>query len=422
MKQEFDVIVIGAGVVGMATALTLIEQGHRVTVVDASAKPGMGTSHANGAQLCYAYTDALASPSTLRQLPGLMFASDSAFRLHPSLDPDFLRWGIAFLRECRASRFLSNTLEGLELAVESRKALDRLSAHFKLAFDQGMPGKLHIYRSAEGFVAASKIAAVKRDFGIEQHAVDSTGAVAIEPMLAPVGNDIAGALYTPREEVGDPHLFCTSAGQALLASGRGRAMFSTEVIAISAGQQPAIETLCGKQLSADRLVLCAGTGSPRLARLLGVRIPIQPMKGYSITAQPGAAAPSVCVTDVANRIVFARLGDRMRIAGLAELGNRDRAVDPARIDLLIATARAALPEAADYNAIDLRWAGLRPMSPNSLPVIRSIAQGVIANTAHGSLGWTYAAGSAERAARLLAETFPASRKTRSATELATQSA
>lgn len=417
MKQALDVIVIGAGVVGMATALTLINQGHRVTVVDSSAKPGMGTSHANGAQLCYAYTDALGSPSTLRQLPGLMFAADSAFRLHPSLDPDFLRWGLAFLSECRASRFLSNTLTGLKLAVESRIALGRLSERYKLAFDQGMPGKLHIYRSEESFTAACKIATVKRGLGIEQDPVDAAGAIAIEPMLAPVRDEIVGALYTPHEEVGDPHKFCISACHALLASGRGEAMFSTEVTNISAGEQPAIETLCGKRIFADRVVLCAGVESPRLARLLGLRIPIQPMKGYSITAKPGISAPFVCVTDVANRVVFARLGDRMRIAGLAELGNRDRTVDPARINLLIATARSALPEAADYNAIDLRWAGLRPMSPTSLPIIRSIAQGVIANTAHGSLGWTYAAGSAERAARLLSETFPASLKIRSASGL-----
>lgn len=403
MNHELDVIVIGAGVVGMATALVLVEQGHRVTIIDASSKPGMGTSHANGAQLCYAYTDALGSPSTLRQLPGLMLAADSAFRLHPSLDPDFLRWGLAFLRQCTANRFLANTVEGLQLALESRRALDGMAERLNLSFDKGMPGKLHIYRTPDSFVHARKIAAIKHSFGILQEALDADEAVTIEPMLAPIRDQIAGALYTPREEVGDPYLFCTSAYQALLASGRCAALFDAGVTSISAGQQPSIKISGGKRLVADRVVLCAGSDSPRLARTLGARIPIQPMKGYSITASPGTAAPNACVTDVANRIVFARLGTRMRIAGLAELGNRDRTIDPARIALLIATARNALPEAADYDAINLRWAGLRPMSPNSLPVIRPIGQGVIANTGHGSLGWTYAAGSAERAAKLLAD-------------------
>ena len=125
------------------------------------------------------------------------------------------------------------------------------------------------------------------------------------------------------------------------------------------------------------------------------------MKGYSITAAPGEAAPTVSITDAANRVVFARLGNRMRIAGLADLAQRDAAVDPRRLATLIASARAALPEAATYDAIESSWAGLRPMTPDSLPITRPIAPGVIANTGHGALGWTYAAGSAARVAALI---------------------
>jgi D-amino-acid dehydrogenase len=127
------------------------------------------------------------------------------------------------------------------------------------------------------------------------------------------------------------------------------------------------------------------------------------MKGYSITLPPGAAAPSASITDVSNRVVFARIGNRMRIAGLAELGKRDTRVEPARLRVLVDSARAALPQAADYDQIESSWAGLRPMTPNSLPITRTIAPGVIAATGHGALGWTYAAGSAERVAELIAE-------------------
>jgi D-amino-acid dehydrogenase len=143
--------------------------------------------------------------------------------------------------------------------------------------------------------------------------------------------------------------------------------------------------------------------SPELARALGARLPIQPVKGYSITARPGPSAPGVSITDVANRVVFCRLGERMRIAGLAELGNRSRDVDPARLATLIASAREALPDAAHYDQIESSWTGLRPTTPDSLPVTRPIAPGVIANTGHGGLGWTYAAGSAARVARLIEE-------------------
>lgn len=401
MKPKLDVIVLGAGVVGMATALSLIDDGHRVTVIDAAVSPGLGASHANGAQLCYSYTDALGSPSTLRQLPGLLFARNSAFRLHPSIDPDFLRWGLAFVRQCTESRFLTNTVAGLELAIESRQALNRMAVQHNLSFDKDMPGKVHIYRNERSFAAARRIAAVKREHGVKQSELDADGAVAVEPMLAHVRDRIVGALHTPEEEVGDPYLFCVAACQALLAGGRGSMLLDTDVIRIIAGRQPAVETVSGKRIASDRVVLCAGTGSPMLARTVGAGLPIQPMKGYSITAEPGVAAPNVCVTDVANRIVFAPLGNRMRIAGLAELGNRDRTVNQSRLDLLIATARAALPDAANYDAVDSGWAGLRPMSPNSMPVIKLIAEGVIANTGHGSLGWTYAAGSAARVAKIL---------------------
>jgi len=402
MAIGLDVIVIGAGVVGMATALTLSDRGHRVTVVDEATGPGLGTSFANGAQLSYAYTDALASPATLTQMPRLMLALDPAFRFHPSLDPDFLRWGLAFLRNGTGTRFRANTLKGLALAFESRTALHRLAERHGIEFAHAMPGKIHLYRSASAFAAAQSMLRLKVSHGAEQVLLDRAGAIAVEPMLEPVGATIVGALHSPTEEVGDPHRFCTGARAALAARGDSRSIFGAAVDRIAVGKDgPALHLAGGASLNADRVVLCAGGASVDLARRIGVRLPIVPMKGYSITAPPGSAAPSVSVTDVANRVVFARLGNHMRIAGLADFGQRDTAVEPRRIAALIESARAALPDAADYGAIGQRWAGLRPMTPDSLPITRTIAPGVIANTGHGALGWTYAAGSAERVADII---------------------
>lgn len=401
-KTAQDVIVLGAGVVGMATALTLAERGHRVTVVDAAQGPGQGASYANGAQLSYAYTDALGSPSVMAQMPRLLLALDPAFRFHPSLDPDFLRWGLAFVRNSTAGRFRANTLAGLDLALQSRAALHGLAARHDLDFGHRSPGKIHLYRSARGFAGADAMVALKRSHGIVQQLVDADGAIAIEPMLATLRSQIVGALHTGDDEVGDPHRFCEGARAALIATGRGSAMFGATAERIEAdGGRPSIVTSTGKRLAADRIILCTGGSSARLARQIGARLPIQPMKGYSITTRPGAAAPQVSITDVSNRVVFARLGNRMRIAGLAELGQRNADVDPRRLQALVRSARAALPEAADYDAIDSSWAGLRPMTPDSLPITRAIAPGVIANTGHGSLGWTYAAGSAGRVADII---------------------
>ncbi|MCP3729793.1 FAD-dependent oxidoreductase [Sphingomonas sp. MG17] len=398
-----DIIVIGAGVVGMATALTLVDRGHRVTVLDSAPEPGRGTSFANGAQLSYAYTDALASPAVRRQLPRLLLALDPAFRLTPHFDPDFVRWGLAFLRNANADGFTRNTLAGLTLAFESREALYALIARHGLRFGHAMPGKLHLYRTEASFAAARILAALKAQAApIVQHVLSAGEAVAVEPMLDAVRGRIAGALHTPEEETGDPHLFCMAVRDVLAGQGQ-QVVCGVEIVRIEAGGSPRAIARDGRVWRADRIILCAGVDSPKLARAFGVRLPIQPVKGYSITARPGPSAPGVSITDVANRVVFCRLGERMRIAGLAELGNRSRDVDPARLATLIASAREALPDAAHYDQIESSWTGLRPTTPDSLPVTRPIAPGVIANTGHGGLGWTYAAGSAARVARLIEE-------------------
>ncbi|RHW17350.1 FAD-dependent oxidoreductase [Sphingomonas gilva] len=404
MKGDGDVLVIGAGVVGVTTALALIERGRRVTLVDAAEGPGLGTSYANGAQLSYAYTDALASPAMVAQMPRLIAAADPAFRLRPSLDPDFLRWGLAFLRNATATRFHRNTIAGLTLAIESRLALHGLVERHGIEFAHATPGKLHIYRNAKGLAAAAELAAIKRTMGFDQHVLGVDEAVAAEPMLDAIRRDMAGALHTPEEEVGDPYRFCLGALAALKASERFTGCFRSRVSRIDArGGRPAVVTDNGGRIDAATIILCAGADAAKLARTAGARLPIQPMKGYSLTAPPGAAAPEVSITDVSNRVVFARLGNRMRIAGLADLGVRDRRVDPRRFAALVGSARAALPGAADYDNIEQSWAGLRPMTPDSLPIIRKIAPGVFANAGHGALGWTYAAGAAERVARLIGE-------------------
>jgi D-amino-acid dehydrogenase len=404
MNRDGHVLVIGAGVVGMTTALVLIEQGRRVTLVDAAEGPGLGTSFANGAQLSYAYTDALASPGLIAQMPRLIAAADPVFRLRLSLDPDFLRWGLAFLRNATAARFRRNTIAGLELAIESRLALHALIVRHDIVFGHEAAGKLHVYRDAKGLAAAAEMAVLKSAMGVAQHVLTRDEAIAVEPSLAAIRKEMAGALHTPGDEVGDPYRFCTGVLAVLKSSGRFTGCFRTRVSRIEAKRgQPAVLSDNGGRIDADAVVLCAGADAAKLARTAGARLPIQPMKGYSMTAPPGPHAPSVSITDVSNRIVFARLGDRMRIAGLADLGARDRTVDPKRFAALVGSARAALPEAADYDNIGSRWAGLRPMTPDSLPVIRRIAPGVFANAGHGALGWTYAAGAAARVARLIDE-------------------
>lgn len=397
-----DIIVVGAGVAGMASALTLLDHGHHVTVVDAAPHAGLGTSFANGAQLSYSYTDALASPATLGQLPRMLCAMDSGFRLKPSLDPDFLRWGLAFLRNSSLHKFRANTVQGLLLAFESRAALHRLTLRHDLDFLHTTPGKLHLYRSRKSLAAAETMLALKNRHGARQRWVSRDELAQIEPALADMAQEFAGAIHTRDEEVGDPYRFCSAAAAVVRASKRGNMLLDTRIAQLSAGPGgPAVICASGQRIGGDAIILCTAMGSVSLARQLGVQLPIMPMKGYSITAPPGTQAPRVSITDVGNRLVFARLGDQMRIAGLADLGHYSTAIAPRRLAALVSSARTALPNAADYDHIDASWCGLRPMTPNSLPIIEMIAPGIIANTGHGGLGWTFAAGCADRVAAML---------------------
>ena len=397
-----DALVLGAGVVGLATAYALARSGISVILVDKAPEPGLGTSFANGAQLSYAYTDALASPALLARLPALALALDPAFRLRPSIDPDFIHWILAFLRNCTATAFRRNTLAGLELALESRASMHELLARHRLEFGHATPGKLHLYEDEASFAAAGDVLSLKRQAGAVQEALTPAEAIAVEPALAGRAQRLVGAIHSPEEEVGDPFLFCRSLLQTLREHYGLRSSFGTAVRRLDlAESRPAVIMENGDRIAADTLVICTGVDTPELLRGTGIKVPIWPMKGHSLTAPPGPEAPRVSITDVARKLVFCRLSGMVRVAGLADLGAGNAAVQPARLASLISAGKDALPNAADYDRIHSSWAGLRPMTPNSLPIIRRAREGVILNVGHGALGWTYAMGAAERAARLL---------------------
>ncbi len=398
-----DVIVLGVGVVGMATAYAAARRGLSVRLVDRAPGPGLGASFANGAQLSYAYTDALASPSLWRKFPRIALGLDPALRMQGSVDPGFLRWGLAFLGNTGPARFRENTLAVLKLALESRAAMHALLQRHRIDFDHALAGKMHLYGDAEALAAAADIVAVKRSHGAVQEVLSPRQAIDLEPALAHAPG-LAGAVYSPQEEVGDPHRFCLGLLAVLQADYALRTSFGFEVADLAPGPNGVVvETRDQRRLQARHLVICAGIEAKALARRIGIRVPLMPMKGYSFTAPPGSHAPAISITDTRRKIVFCRLGDRMRVAGLAELGNGSIAPDPARGRLLVAMARASLPAAVRYELIDSAWAGLRPMTPDSAPIIRLARPGVILNIGHGMLGWTLAMGAGERAIDLLPE-------------------
>lgn len=396
-----DLIIIGAGVVGLASAYAAAKRGCSVLLLERNAGPALGTSFANGAQLSYAYTDAMAGPATWRQLPQMAFGRNGAFRTRWSADPDFLRWGLAFLRQANSSALQRNTLATLQLALESRLAMQALLQHHPIDFTHAVSGKLHLYGSNEAMHNANAMIALKRSHGVRQQLLDVTEAVAIEPALAGAPW-LAGALHSPDEEAGDCHRFSEGLLDVLQQQHGVQIAFNftTRSLQNKSGYWQ-LQADDGRHAEATRVLVCAGIDSPALLKPLRLRMPVMAIKGYSFTAPCGSNPPQISLTDTQRKLVFCRLGDRIRVAGLADLNDWNTAPDPTRMAQLVAQARASLPEAADYNQIHSRWAGLRPVTPWSSPIIRDLGDGLGCNIGHGMLGWTLAMGSGERAVQQL---------------------
>lgn len=400
-ERIVDVAVLGAGVVGISTAYALARRGRQVALIERGQGPALGASFANGAQLSYAYTDAMAAPALWKQLPGMLLGRDAAFRTRASADPHYWRWGLAFLRNATAHRLERNTLATLMLALESRAAMAELLARHPIAFDHTAPGKLHVYYDAAALPKARAMIAAKRQFGVRQNVLTPAQAIAIEPALI-AARDMAFVVHSPEEEVGDPFKFSSQLLHLLCAEYGVEPYFDVAVHGLHRTPEGwHLQAANGLHLRAKKIALCAGIDSHGLLRQLGIRSPLMAVKGYSFTAPCGAQAPAASITDTARKLVFCKLGNSIRVAGLADLNHWDSTPDPQRFAQLLAMAQASLPQAAEYAQVASPWAGLRPVTPHSSPVIVRAQPGLVLNIGHGMLGWTLAMGSGERAARLV---------------------
>ncbi len=402
MPEQRSAIIIGGGIIGVTGAYALAREGWRVQLVEAYGDVALGASLGNGRQLSYSHTNALAHPSILREIPRLVLGRDEAFRIRLTLDPHFLGWVLRFLTQCTTRRNRANTLAGLALAEESRRAMDVLQERHPFPFDRRASGKFVLLRG-EGAVAGARASiAAKRAAGLDQRLLTPQEAFAIEPALANSAEPIAAAIYTSSDESGDCRAFASGLARVLGEEYGVEIRCNAQALRLERRGGRSVVTLAdGEELSADLAVVSSGYRSNALLAPLGISLPIEPMKGYSFTAPLGNAAPLASVTDAARRIVFTHLGDRMLVAGIAEMGRVDGALDKARLASMIASARASLPEAAVYGEASAGWTGMRPMTPDSLPITQMLAPGIAANTGHGMLGWTMAMGSAGRLASVV---------------------
>jgi D-amino-acid dehydrogenase len=393
-------LVIGAGIVGTLTAYYLARAGHKVVVIEARPATALATSFANGSQLSYAYADPLGSPEILWKLPHFLQARDSPVRL--TFAPEWARieWYLRLLWQCLPANTQRNKQRILSLNLYSREQfLAFMAEHPDIAFDWGKTGKLHLFFKTEDFATAC-IAARKMDSPETPQRILSAGeCVAQEPALAHLEGEIAGAIFSTIDMTGDAHRF--SQNLALLLSEKYGVQFhygtSVSTLIVQQNRIQGVCTTSGRDYASDHVVLATSHRAPELLRPWGIHLPLYPLKGYSITA-PILAPEKVnkaSITDHQQRLVYARLGDRLRVAGFADVVGDDARIDPSRIALLKKQAEHLLPGAADLTQAS-EWAGLRPALPASTPALGATKiANLWLNVGHGMLGWTMGHGTAK---------------------------
>lgn len=388
----------------MTSAYSLARRGWHVEIVDRASEIAEGASKGNGRQLSYGHCGALARPSILAQLPKLAVGADDAFRLSLGADPKLYAWLLQFLTNCTESAYRNNTRSCLLLAEESRRSMDQLLAKNDLVFDRRMAGKMVVLQDEAALSSAGTAISLAKRIGKPQHILSRDEAREFEPALTRMTGQWAGVLYSPHDETGDCPTFCSELMGVLNRDYGVRFRANAEVTRIrcESGRAKAI-LVGGEYLQADHIVVASGHCANRLLAPLGLRQPIAPMKGYSFTAPLGEFSPTASVTDTRRRIVFTNIGTRMLVAGIADLGRKDTNVENDRLELMVSAARDAMPEAARYSERDDGWAGIRPVTPNSLPITKMVAPEISVNVGHGMLGWTLAMGSAERLGTLIQE-------------------
>lgn len=402
------VVVLGAGVIGITAAHYLLRAGHEVVVVDRQPGPALETSFANAGEVSPGYASPWAAPGIPTKAIRWLLMRHAPLILRPSLDMSMLRWLLAMLRNCTEARYALNKSRMVRLAEFSRDELVSLRTEIGIEYDQRSLGTLQLFRTTKQVDGSGKDMDVLRSYGVPFEVLDRQGCVQAEPGLAPSIHRFAGGLRLPNDETGDCHLFTKRLAEHLARSGV-EFRYDTDILGLEAsgGAIRMVRTDRGP-IRGDAYLLALGSHSPRLMRPLGIRLPVYPVKGYSITvpiAEP-ARAPVSTLLDETYKIAITRLGERIRVGGMAEISGYDRSLPRRREATLLHCLNDLFPAAARSGKTEF-WSGLRPMTPDGPPIIGATPlSNLFLNTGHGTLGWTMACGSASVTAAIISKETP----------------
>lgn len=400
------IAIIGAGVIGSATAWEFLREGHDVVLLEARDGPGLGTSYANGGQLSYDYVAPLADPGVFQDLPKWLLNPASPLRFRPQLDPRQWSWLIAFLKASNSVTAKASTTALLQLSYLSRDTLHAWLAETPIEFHYKKNGKLIAFRSPELLDKARQQVEYQATQGSRQRILNRDEAVAVEPALAQLGQSLAGCVHTPTEEVGDCYLFTRGLFEHVRNHPSGTVHTNAQVVRLNRrdGKVTSAQLANGDLIEADHFVVANGLQGYDLLKQHGETVQLYGLKGYSLSiplpTEAGvdegstSVAPSISVTDYERRTVYAKLGNTLRVAAMVDIGDRSNAIRPERIRHLKDVVQKSFP-ALNVEAAEA-WAGERPATPEGRPIVSRSRkyENLWLNLGHGALGFTLACGSA----------------------------
>lgn len=403
------IVVIGAGVVGVATAYELFKDGHEVVVIERHETAATETSFGNAGLIAPGHSYSWASPSAPKILIKSLFKKNQALRFKPRLELDLYRWSLKFLRNCTVERAAASTRNKSRLCVYSRERLHAITDDTGVEYASVRKGLLYCYRDETALAGGIAKMKILTEGGQKLEPVDPVRIVELEPALAGAKDELAGAIYCPDDESGDSHLFSNNLAAWLRERGVDF-RFSTEVTGFEVDSDRVRKVITDQGgFEADDFVMAVGASAARLGRKLGFNLPVYPIKGYSVTMPIEAShkPPEMGGVDEANLVAWARFDNRMRLTSTAEFAGYNVSHRPSDFEAMFLSARNLFPDGCDWSK-PYYWAGLRPMTPEGSPILdRSPLANFWLNAGHGHMGWTMAAGSARIVADMLSGRKPA---------------
>ena len=403
------IVVLGGGVVGVTTAYQLQRDGHEVVLLERNPEVASGASWGNAGMIAPGHSFVWSSPRAPIILAKSLMLKDQALRFRLSADPRLYAWTWGFLKECTAAKARRNTLLKHRLAAYSQKVLDEVVADEAIDYDRNTRGILYLHRSQKALDSGVEHMKLLESDGQAIKVLTRDQVIALEPGLAHAGEKIAGAILCPTDETGDCAKFTRALAARIVERGGAIVTGATVQGLTTDGDKVTHASTDRGLFSGDAYVLALGAESPILARKLGLRLPIYPIKGYSLTIPIGAAKspPTIACLDEHNLVAISRFGDRLRITATAEFAGYDASHKPSDFAFMKRVTQELFPDGAEYDRAQM-WAGLRPMTPTNLPLVgRRRFKNLVLNCGHGHIGWTMSHGSARIAADLIAGRVPA---------------